>query len=248
MSAPSYPAPNQLPPHGYAPPPPAPRNGLGTAGFVLGLLAALFAMIPIIGVIAWPLAILGLVFGLLGISRARKGAATNKGLAIAGTVLAAIGLLLCIAWVAAVGSAANEASTELDALDTAAPIGAVPTEAATLPFGETWTSDNGNTILVGQPEVGTSESPLSSDESVISVPVTLTNNGTEEWATVFTTFGGTLDGAPATESFSEGDFLYSTPLAPGASVTLTKVFEGGPGEFTLTASAPHGVAFFTGQV
>ena len=248
MSAPSYPAPNQLPPHGYAPPPPAPRNGLGTAGFVLGLLAALFAMIPIIGVIAWPLAILGLVFGLLGISRARKGAATNKGLAIAGTVLAAIGLLLCIAWAAAFGSVANEVSTELDALDTAAPIGAVPTEAATLPFGETWTSDNGNTILVGQPEVGTSESPLSSDESVISVPVTLTNNGTEEWATVFTTFGGTLDGAPATESFSEGDFLYSTPLAPGGSVTLTKVFEGGPGEFTLTASAPHGVAFFTGQV
>ena len=127
VSAPSYPAPNQLPPHGYAPPPPTPRNGLGTAGFVLGLLAALFAMIPIIGVIAWPLAILGLVFGLVGISRARKGAATNMGLAIAGTVLSTIGLVLCIAWVAAVGSAASEVGTGLDALDTAAPIGAVPT-------------------------------------------------------------------------------------------------------------------------
>ncbi len=247
MSVPSYPAPNQLPPYAYAPLPPAPRNGLGTAGFVLGLLGALFAMIPVIGVIAWPMAILGLVFSLVGISRARKGVATNKGLAIAGTVLSAIGLVLCIAWAAVVGSAANEVSSELDALDTAPPIGVIPTEAATLPFGETWTSDNGNTIVVGQPEVSTSESPLGSGESVIRVPVTLTNNGTEEWATVFTTFGGTLDGVPAKESF-EGDFLYSTPLAPGASVTLTKVFEGGPGEFTLTASTPHGVAFFTGRV
>lgn len=62
-----------------------------TAAFVLGLLAALFAMIPLIGVIAWPPSILGLVFGLVGIARARNGVATNKGLSIAGTVLAAIG-------------------------------------------------------------------------------------------------------------------------------------------------------------
>lgn len=75
----------------------------GTAGFVLGLLAALFSLIPLVGVIAWPLAIPGPVFGILGISKARKGEATNQGLAIAGTVLAAIGLVICIAWVAAVG-------------------------------------------------------------------------------------------------------------------------------------------------
>ena len=36
--------------------------------------------------------------------------------------------------------------------------------------------------------------------------------------------------------------------APGASVTLTKVFLAGPGDFTLTISTPHGVAFFGGQV
>lgn len=103
-------------------------------------------------------------------------------------------------------------------------------------------------IVAGTPEVGPSESPLSEGETVVSVPVTLTNNGTEEWATVFTTYGGTLNGTPAEESAGEGDWLYSTPLAPGASVTLTKVFVGGPGEFTLSISTPHGVAFFTGQV
>lgn len=221
---------------------------MGTAAFVLGLLAALFAMIPLIGVIAWPLSILGLVFGLVGISRTRKGVATNKGLSIAGTVLAAIGLVLCITWVAAVGSAANDIDAALEG--TAPPAGAAPVagfDGSSLPFGETWTSDNGNTILAGEPQVTTSESPLTPGESVISVPVTLTNNGTEKWNTVFTTFGGTLDGAPVQEAVGEGDVMYSTPLAPGASVTLTKVFTAGPGEFVLTVSTPHGTVFFTGQ-
>ncbi len=86
----------------------APRNGLGTAGFVLGLVGLVFSFIPLIGVVAWPLVIIGLVLSLVGIARARKTAA-SKGLAIAGTVLSAIGLLVCIAWVGAVGKAVDEA-------------------------------------------------------------------------------------------------------------------------------------------
>jgi hypothetical protein len=54
-----------------APAPPAPRNGLGTAGFVLGLIGLIFSPIPLIGVVAWPLAILGLIFFLLGFSHLR---------------------------------------------------------------------------------------------------------------------------------------------------------------------------------
>ncbi|MGH3979327.1 MAG: DUF4190 domain-containing protein [Pseudonocardiaceae bacterium] len=245
MSAPPYPAQGQYPLQPQAPLSVAipPKNGMGTAGFVLGLLAALFAIIPLIGVIAWPLSILGLVFGIVGISRAREGVATNKGLAVSGTVLASIGLVLCLAWAAAFGSAASEIGSSLPSAPPA------PAEAdSALAFGDTWTSDNGNTIVAGQPQVATSESPLSSGESVLRVPVTLTNNGAEEWNTVFTTFGGTLDGVPVQESVGEGDWMYSTPLDPGASVTLTKVFVGGPGEFTLSLSTPHGIAFFTGQV
>src|SRR3979411_410233 len=36
-----------------APAAPAPRNGLGTAGFVLGLIGLIFSPIPFIGVVAW---------------------------------------------------------------------------------------------------------------------------------------------------------------------------------------------------
>ncbi len=267
MSAPEYPTlPQSRPPYhpppqgnptfvpqqqGYLPPPlqAQPKNGMGTAGFVLGLLAALLALVPIIGVVAWPLSILGLVFGIIGIARVAKRVATNKAMSIAGTVLAALGLVLCIGWVAAIGAAANDVSTGSVADPGARALPVPAADQPVLAFGETWTADNGNTVTAGSPELGSSASPLSNGESVVRVPVTLTNNGDAPWNTVFTTFGGTMSGAPAQEAVGEGDWLYSTPLAPGASVTITKVFEvDAPGEFLLTVATPHGVAFFTGQV
>jgi hypothetical protein len=99
----------------YAMPPAAPqtpRNGFGTAGFVLGLVGLFFSFIPLIGVIAWPLVILGLIFSILGLRRASSGQATNKGLAIAGIVLSAIGLLVCILWAAVFGKAVNDVNEE----------------------------------------------------------------------------------------------------------------------------------------
>ncbi|MEJ2854734.1 MULTISPECIES: MmpS family transport accessory protein [unclassified Saccharothrix] len=107
------------PPMAQYPPPMAPRppqNGLGTAGFVLGLLGLLFSFIPIIGLVAWPLVILGLVLGGLGAAKASRGLATNKGLAVAGVVLSAVGLVVCILWVAVFGKAASEAADDLEQL------------------------------------------------------------------------------------------------------------------------------------
>ncbi|HJP79548.1 MAG TPA: MmpS family transport accessory protein [Pseudonocardiaceae bacterium] len=85
-----------------------PRNGLGTTGFVLGLIGLIFSPIPIVGVVAWPLVILGVIFSAIGIARTRSGAATNKGLSIAGLVLSVIGLVVCILWVAVIGKAASD--------------------------------------------------------------------------------------------------------------------------------------------
>lgn len=96
-------------PH-YAPgyPMPAPRNGMGTAGFVLGLLAAIFSVIPIVGVVAWPLLLVGAPLSSVGIARGGRGVATNRGLAIAGLVLSLVALVFCIVWVAATAKAGAE--------------------------------------------------------------------------------------------------------------------------------------------
>ncbi len=85
-----------------------PRNGLGTSGFVLGLIGLVFSVIPIVGVVAWPLVILGVIFSAIGFARTRSGAATNTGLSIAGLAVSVVGLVICILWVAVFNKAATD--------------------------------------------------------------------------------------------------------------------------------------------
>ncbi|MEV8551034.1 DUF4190 domain-containing protein [Streptomyces glaucescens] len=89
--------------YGYPPPaagggyygwpgvPPAGANGTGTAGLVLGVLAAIVFCL-------WPLAIvlgiLGVVFGAIGHGKARRGQATNGGQALAGIICGVAGIVL----------------------------------------------------------------------------------------------------------------------------------------------------------
>lgn len=98
--------------------PTQPRNGLGTTGFVLGLVGLLISLIPLLGVLAWPLVVLGVIFSALGIARVRKGTATNKGLAIAGLVVSIVGLAACVLWAFVINTADNaleeEAAREIE--------------------------------------------------------------------------------------------------------------------------------------
>lgn len=80
----------------YGPPPgapyggPPPGNGLAVAGFVLGLLSLLLFLTT------WPavvLGILGLVFAVIGRSRAKQRGGKHRGLAIAGIILSVIGII-----------------------------------------------------------------------------------------------------------------------------------------------------------
>jgi hypothetical protein len=103
----------------FAPNPPQqapekPSNGLGLAGFVVGLIGLLLSFIPLIGMVAWPLVILGIVFSAVGIAKASKGRATNKGLSIAGLVVSVIGLIVCIMWVAVWNKAVDDVNEELN--------------------------------------------------------------------------------------------------------------------------------------
>lgn len=70
---------------------PLPSNGAGTAGLVLGVLAALLFCF-------WPLAlilgVLGVIFGAIGHGKAARGEATNGGQALAGIICGAVGVLL----------------------------------------------------------------------------------------------------------------------------------------------------------
>ncbi len=62
-------------------------NGLGTAGFVLALIALLLGWVPFLGWVTW---LLGLIFSFIGVFR------TPKGLSIAGLVISLIGIILLL--------------------------------------------------------------------------------------------------------------------------------------------------------
>ena len=83
----------------------APSNGLAVASLVLGILSILFVWIPFIGLVSWILAPIGLVLGLVALNKP-----FGRGMAIAGSICSAIGLLGCIGWVVLIGAAAAAGS------------------------------------------------------------------------------------------------------------------------------------------
>jgi hypothetical protein len=85
------PYPSPYPPH-YAPP--APRNGLGLAALILGIVALPFTLT---GLTAWISIILGLIavpLALAGLGRVRRRQATNKGVTITGLILGLLAIAL----------------------------------------------------------------------------------------------------------------------------------------------------------
>lgn len=71
---------------------PRQSNPAGTSGFIIALLALVFSFIPLVGVIAWILAPIGLCLSIVGMFK------SPQGLAVAGTVISSIALIICILW------------------------------------------------------------------------------------------------------------------------------------------------------
>jgi hypothetical protein len=83
----SYPPPPPQPYAGYTPPPTAPKNGLGVAALVV----AIIALLTVVGGVV--LGVVAIILGFLGWGRARRGEATNGGIAIAGIVLGFLSII-----------------------------------------------------------------------------------------------------------------------------------------------------------
>ncbi|MDX2406642.1 DUF4190 domain-containing protein [Streptomyces microflavus] len=95
-----YPAPPAQPYGGYPgydpyggqqPWGPQPSNGLGTAALVLGIISVVGFCMYGVNIV---LGILALIFGIIGLGRAKRGEATNRGMAIAGIITGSIGIVI----------------------------------------------------------------------------------------------------------------------------------------------------------
>ena len=90
---PTYPAQPGYAAPGYAPEPVKPKNGMGTAALVFGILAVLTFWFPVLGAV---LAIVAIILGVVGRGRVRKGVATNGGVALTGLILGVLVLIVNI--------------------------------------------------------------------------------------------------------------------------------------------------------
>ncbi|MDT5068550.1 MAG: hypothetical protein QOK02_4705 [Mycobacterium sp.] len=92
-----YPPPPQQPYYGgYQPPPTGPKNGLGIAALVAAVIGLVFCWSVFGGVV---LGVVAVILGIVGYGRAKRGQATNAGVAIAGIVLGALAVIVSLAFI-----------------------------------------------------------------------------------------------------------------------------------------------------
>jgi hypothetical protein len=97
---------------GYGQPPVAPRNGAGIAALVLGILSILLSWLLGLGLLP---GVIGLVLGIVGLRRVRRGRATNRGTALAGLITSILGVLLSLVVVVVLAVAWNSGGRDLAA-------------------------------------------------------------------------------------------------------------------------------------
>ena len=80
------------------------RNGLGTAALVLGVVALVLVVLLLFSPLGAFLGLLAVLFGVLGLMRANRGEADNRGQAVAGLVTGGIALLVGIFLTVSIGT------------------------------------------------------------------------------------------------------------------------------------------------
>ncbi len=96
------------------------RNGLGTAALVLGIIAVIFSFIPLVGIIAWPIGITGLILGFVGLARFNRREATNRGVCIGGLITSGAALVICVLWLVGIGIAGSQTAPSRSTIPTVA--------------------------------------------------------------------------------------------------------------------------------
>jgi hypothetical protein len=95
----------------------APRNGVGTAALILGIIGVLAGIIPLFFWVAGILGVIGLVLGFVGRGRFERSEATNGTMALWGIIIGAVALVVSI--VGAVILVGTNVAEELAAKDAA---------------------------------------------------------------------------------------------------------------------------------
>jgi hypothetical protein len=205
---PPPPAPEQQ----YATPAPAKTgNGLGIAALILGILALIGAFIPFLNYGAWFLGLIGLVLGIIGLIQKNK----KKGVALTGTILSGVAIILSIilsiVYTAAFASAVN---TEVKKQDAAA---AQPVEVV---YDVTGTS-TATTIIYSTYSDGGSGSETASNQALPwTKSITVKKGGAFDFSSFSLTATAGQDGGDVACKITVGGKVVSEQKSSGQFATV----------------------------
>ncbi|WP_414504506.1 DUF4190 domain-containing protein [Streptomyces sp. NEAU-L66] len=183
------PPPPGPPPARWEPYPMAPipasqaRNGMGITALVLGIVGIVLGLLIILFWMSWLPALLAVIFGFVGLSHARTGRATNKGMALTGVILGGVGLLAAagggIFTVTVVKKVTDSARSKVKEVKASA---SASEKARHLSFGESYTFEDGLKVTVTKPEPFTPDDYVlghAKGNKAVQVTVKVVNTGTE---------------------------------------------------------------------
>ena len=99
-----YPAPGGYPQPGGYPRAGGRRNGMGVAALVSGVVALVLVALLLFSPLGALLGLIAVVLGIVGLVRANRGEADNRGQAVAGLVTGGLALLLGVVFTISVGT------------------------------------------------------------------------------------------------------------------------------------------------
>lgn len=223
-----------------APAPQAARNGLGTAALILGIIGTLSGIPMILFWLASPLGILALIFGLVGRSRVKKGQATNKGVALTGTILGVVAIILSIVGVFVFIAAANKAVDEINKQvesSSGQPKNGSGDSAKDLGPGDTAKYNNGVQVTVSKPTAYTVDpntlvSGHTNGNKAYKLTVTIKNNGSKVFDKPLVQTKARVNGKEADEVDDDKHGIlhhdFGNSISPGATASVEMVFDAPP--------------------
>lgn len=211
------------------------RNGLGIAALILGIIGFLSGIPMILFWLAGPLGLLALIFGLVGMGRAKKGQATNKGVALTGTILGALGIVLAIVGlivtVLAVKKGVDEINKEVDKQSGSS------NEITDLNAGDAAKYNNGLEVTVSKPTAYTVDpstviSGHTEGNKAWKVTVTIKNTGDKPYTNPLMSTDAEADGKKAEEVGDDKHGIlhhdWEKSLDSGESDSVDMVFDAPP--------------------
>ncbi|WP_327117788.1 DUF4352 domain-containing protein [Streptomyces sp. NBC_01341] len=241
------------------------RNGLGVAALVLGIIGTVSGLVPLLFWLAGILGVIALILGLAARGRAKRGEATNKGVATFGAVLGLVSLILSVVGAVltfkAVDDVVKDINKEVSGSAASAKPGAAggtekdsaDDKAVSLDEADTAVYDDGLEVTVGPANAYTPDefaAGHTKGNSAYKVTVVMENKSKEKLDASLATVDARAgkDGVNAEQIFDgkvgEG---FSGTVLPGKKITAQFAFDAPADAKNLTVEVSPGLEWDADQ-